>query len=130
MFFWHNRNMKKIDSNEILDRIKYLIKKDYRTQNELAEYLGKSRQFFYDWKKGVALSAEDLLNIANFFGVTMEYLISGEDASINDETAAFIVSTNGLTENQKESIFIALNAQVQYWREINGFNVDPDNKTE
>lgn len=125
--------MKKINSMEILERVKFLIKKDYRTQNELAEYLGKSRQFFYDWKKGVSLSAEDLLNIANFFGVSMEYLISGEDSSIDDETAAFIVSTNGLTDTQKESIFIAINAQVQYWREINGFNktdVDPDNEIE
>ena len=96
--------MEYINYEEILKRLDFMIENDTRSQNELAAYLGKHRQVFYDWKNkpGRKPSLEDLLKIAKFFGVPLEYVISGEETPIDDATAAFLVQTKDLTEEQKK----------------------------
>ena len=98
--------MEDIDFTKIFSRINLLIKSDSRKQQDLFTYLGKSRQVYYQWQKGLyAPSLTDLFKIAKYFGVPLEYIIAGEENPIDDVTAAFIVQTHGLTEEQKK-IFI------------------------
>ena len=111
--------MECIDYKAIFARIKRMIQLDHRTQKELAEYLGKTRQIFYDWQNGANPSLVDLFKISKFFGVPLEYVISGEESPIDDATAAFLVSTKDLTEEQKKIIFASIKAQVDMFKKMN-----------
>ena len=42
--------MENINYENILKRLDFMIENDSRSKNELAAYLGKNRQIFYDWK--------------------------------------------------------------------------------
>ena len=98
-----------------------MIENDNRPQNELAAYLGKNRQIFYDWKhkEGRKPSLEDLLKISKFYGVPLEYVISGEESPIDDATAAFLVQTKDLTDEQKKIVFASIKAQVDIFKQMN-----------
>lgn len=108
-----------VDEKAILGRIQNLIKNDYRPQKELAEYLGKTRQIFYDWQKKFNPTYIDLFKISKYFGVPLEYIISGEESPIDDSTAAFIVQTRELTEEQKKVIYASIKAQVDMFKQMN-----------
>lgn len=110
-----------INYEDILKRLDFMIENDNRPQNELAAYLGKNRQIFYDWKhkEGRKPSLEDLLKISKFYGVPLEYVISGEESPIDDATAAFLVQTKELTEEQKKVIFASIKAQVDMFKQLN-----------
>ena len=119
--FYDNKNMDYINYEDILKRLDFMIENDNRPQNELAAYLGKNRQIFYDWKhkEGRKPSLEDLLKISKFYGVPLEYVISGEESPIDDATAAFLVQTKELTEEQKKVIFASIKAQVDMFKQLN-----------
>ena len=113
--------METIDFNAIFSRIKLLIKTDSRNQQDLFKYLGKTRQVYYQWQRGeYPPTLMDLFKISKYFGVPLEYIISGEESPIDDATAAFIVQTNDLTEEQKKIIFASIKAQVDMFRKMNG----------
>ena len=115
--------MESIDYKGIYQRINLLLMSNKYNASDLAKLLGKKRQLIYNWKYGTMHpTLPDLLKIANFFGVPLEYLISGEESPIDDATAAFIVSTRGLTEEQKKVIFAAIKAQVDMFRKMNEEN--------
>lgn len=113
--------MEYINYENILKRIDFMIENDIRSKNELAAYLGKNRQIFYDWKnkEGRKPSLEDLLKISKFFGVPLEYVLSGEESPVDDITAAFLVQTQGLTEEQKKVVFASIKAQVDMFKQLN-----------
>ena len=59
------------------------------------------------------------MKIAKFFGVPLEYVISGEETPIDDATAAFLVQTKDLTEEQKKVIYASIKAQVDMFKQLN-----------
>lgn len=118
-FFFDNKNMEEIDYKAIFNRIKWMIQNDHRTQKELAEYLGKTRQIFYDWQNNNNPTLIDLFKISKFFGVPLEYIISGEESPIDDATAAFLVQTRELKEEQKKIIYASIKAQVDMFKQLN-----------
>jgi len=111
--------MENIDYKAIFTRIKWMIKNSHKKQQDLADYLGKSRQIFYDWQNESNPSLTDLFRIAKFFGVPLEYVISGEESPIDDATAAFLVSTQDLSEEQKKVIYASIKAQVDMFKKMN-----------
>ena len=112
--------MKEIDYKAIFKRIKWMVENDPRPQKELAEYLDKTRQVFYDWQNSKCNpTLVDLFKISKYFGVPLEYIISGEESPIDDATAAFIVSTQGLKEQQKKIIYASIKAQVDMFKQLN-----------
>lgn len=112
--------METIDFNAIFARIKLLIKSDSRNQQDLFKYLGKTRQVYYQWQRGkYSPSLLDLFKISKYYGVPLEYLISGEESPIDDATAAFLVQTIDLTEEQKKIIYASMKAQVDMFRKLN-----------
>ena len=113
--------MKIIDYNAIFKRIKFLIKNSDKKQQDLSDHLGMTRQIFYDWKNGKSNpTLLDLFKISKYFGVPLEYIISGDESPIDDATAAFIVSTQGLKEQQKKIIYASIQAQVEMFKKMNG----------
>ena len=64
----------------IFERIEELSKERKISQKELAEYLGfSSAQVFTNWKyRGSMPDADVAVKIARLFGVTVEYLVTGE----------------------------------------------------
>ena len=111
--------MKEIDYKAIFQRIKWLIDNDPRPQKALAEYLGKTRQIFHDWQHNNNPTLIDLFKISKYFGVPLEYIISGNESPIDDATAAFIVQTQELTEEQKKVIYASIKAQVDMFKAMN-----------
>ena len=111
--------MECIDYKAIYQRIKWLIKNDSRPQKDLAEHLGKTRQIFHDWQHNNNPTLTDLFKISKYFGVPLEYILSGEEAPIDDATAAFLVQTKDLTEEQKKIIYASIKAQVDMFKQLN-----------
>lgn len=61
---------------DILDRITVLL--DGKDQKELTEYLGLKNVAFSEWKSGKSKSYRKyLIEIANFFDVSLDYLVYG-----------------------------------------------------
>lgn len=115
--------MERIDYKAIVNRIKWMVKNDNRKQKDLSDYLGKTRQVFYDWGKGSSNpTLTDLFKIAKYFGVPLEYVISGEESPIDDVTAAFLVQTKDLSQEQKKIIFASIKAQVDMFKQLNKEN--------
>lgn len=112
--------MENIDYKGIYNRIRLMLDNSDYSVIDLTKHLGKTRQLMYNWQNGkMNPTLPDLLKIANFFGVPLEYLISGEESPIDDATAAFIVSTRGLTEEQKKVIYASIKAQVDMFKQLN-----------
>ena len=65
---------------DILDKILYLLKKNKRRQKELTDFLSLSHNVFTEWKAGRNTSYKRYLpEIAEFFGVSVDYLLGKED---------------------------------------------------
>ena len=112
--------MESIDYKGIYQRIRLMLDSSNCSVVDLANFLGKTRQVVYKWQYGLMHpTLPDLLKMANFFGVPLEYLISGEEAPIDDATAAFLVSTKDLTEEQKKIIYASIKAQVDMFKQLN-----------
>ena len=111
--------MEDLDYKPIIQRIKWLLQNDPRLQKELWDYLGVTRQTIYDWGKRYNPTLSILFQISKYFGVPLEYLIAGEESPIDDATAAFIVQTRDLSEEQKKIIYASINAQVDMFKKLN-----------
>lgn len=73
-----------------IDKIIALLKKQGKCQKDLTDYLGIGQNQFTDWKSGRIKSySKHLGKIAEFFGVSVDYLISDmpidESATIKAE---------------------------------------------
>lgn len=64
---------------DVLNRIMELLERNGRTQKELMDYLGIKKSAFTDWKAGKSRSyLKYASEIADYFGVTTDYLLRGE----------------------------------------------------
>ncbi|MBE9895304.1 helix-turn-helix domain-containing protein [Enterococcus sp.] len=59
----------------VFDRIKFLAKKHSKTMKQVTLDLNYSENYFYSLKKGKQPSAEKLNEIADYFGVSVDYLL-------------------------------------------------------
>lgn len=65
------------------ERFRELRKKSGLSQEELAEKLNVSRQAVSKWETGAAVpTADKLAEIADFFGVTLDMLMRGDNSEI------------------------------------------------
>ena len=74
-----------------------LLKENGLRASDVAKGTGLTSTFFTEWKKGKAKNPnpKNLKKVADFFGVTMDYLMTGEEKEnknedpyyLNDETA-------------------------------------------
>jgi transcriptional regulator with XRE-family HTH domain len=70
------------------ERLERLIKENKTSQTALAEYAGIRRPSISEWKKEGTLPRADVaLKIAEFLGVSVEYLITGAEPAGKPDAA-------------------------------------------
>ena len=70
----------------VFERIKFLAKKHSKTMKQVTIDLGYSENYFYSLKSGKQPSAEKLQEIADYFNVSIDYLLGREER----ETPKFV----------------------------------------
>lgn len=70
----------------VFERIKFLAKKHSKTMKQVTIDLGYSENYFYSLKSGKQPSAEKLTEIADYFNVSVDYLLGREEK----ETPKFV----------------------------------------
>lgn len=93
-----------------MDRVESILKEKRLTQKELAEDLGLRRPTLSDWKKNGAVPAGDIcLRIADYLGVSVEWLVTGKEAALSSEERTLLKQWQVLSEEQKDTIRTLLN---------------------
>lgn len=88
-----------------LNKILKELSTTQKTQKELCDFLGIGKQAFSDWKSGKSSSYMKYLpQIADFFGVSVDYLLGkdspSEQTSTNAMTTAIYKETLSLTAEE------------------------------
>lgn len=117
----------------LFERIKKLAQKRGKNVQQVAQDLGFGINTFYKWKKQ-APNGEYLSRVADYFHVSVDYLLGREDEQemqdqkdlkkfIDDNlNAGMTYDGENLTEEQKERLKVAL-TQV-FWKYKNKFKKD------
>ena len=67
------------------EKLRSLRKKSGLSQEQLAEHLNVSRQAVSKWESGISTPESDkLIAIGEYFGVSIDYLLKGGDASLTE----------------------------------------------
>ena len=100
---------------DVLNRIMELLERNGRNQKELMDYLGIKKSAFTDWKAGKSRSyLKYASEIADYFGVTTDYLLRGE-TNIKEKPTDLVVSGKDkelldliekLTEEQRQMLIL------------------------
>lgn len=89
------------------DRVKKLADKQKISIVELEERLDFSRNSLYAWKRSNP-STEKLEKVADYFGVSTDYLLGRETPTTNepddDLTAFFRISTEGMSDDEVDTL--------------------------
>ena len=100
---------------DILDRISLLL--GNREQKELTNYLGLKSAAFSEWKSGKSKSYRKyLIEISEFFGVSIDYLVYGKEAESifsNSSEEQHIKKYRILDEYGKEIVNAILDIEVK-----------------
>lgn len=96
-----------------MDRVESILKEKRLTQKELAEDLGLRRPTLSDWKKNGAVPAGDIcIRIADYLGVSVEWLVTGKEAALSSEERTLLKQWKVLSEEQKDTIRTLLDKWV------------------
>ena len=96
-----------------MDRVESILKEKRLTQKELAEDLGLRRPTLSDWKKNGAVPAGDIcIRIADYLGVSVEWLVTGKEAALSSEERTLLKQWQILSEEQKDTIRTLLDKWV------------------
>ena len=91
--------MEKID-DAVLERICAIMRKDGWHDKDLIAYLGLTKGTFANWRRNVSNSYLSYIgDIAVFLGVSLEYLVTG-----NDSSDPISNSLGVLSEDEKEML--------------------------
>lgn len=87
------------------NRLAALIKQRGKTQKYVLEQLGISKSTFDGWRqRGSTPNAETVQKIADYFGVSVAYLLGKEDKDSAAEEAGAIPNFEKLTDANKEKV--------------------------
>ena len=64
---------------DFVERVMELIEKEGITKNKLLTSLQLGKNSFVDWSKGSKPNGETVAKIANYFGVSTDYLLTGKE---------------------------------------------------
>ncbi len=107
----------------ISERIFLLLKEKGLTQKALSEYTGISQPAITDWKKkGTNPSADKIVKLSEFLGVSVYYLLTGKEesfpASQNTDIDMLLELYNSLTDFEKGRL---LGNLEEYLKSSNSF---------
>ncbi len=75
--------------NQIIEKILFLLQSSKKKQKDLTDYLGITSNVFTDWKSGRIKSYNKYLpQIAEYFGVSVDYLLGKESAAPTHQRAS------------------------------------------
>ena len=101
--------------SDVVDRIDALLAQRNETRNNL-KALGILHQTISQWStKNRMPRADDLLKIADYLGVSMEYLLTGEVKKLTTDEISIIYKIRMLTTEQKD----LLQNQLDYMVSVN-----------
>lgn len=91
-----------------LEKIKELRKSKKITQSELGKIIGMTATGISYWENGIVEPPINKLNkIANYFGVSINYLLGNE--GIEDKTAALLKRIENVKEQDRDLLYTILN---------------------
>ena len=99
------------NDNPVVDRIDRLLKEQYKTKRELTDSLGLSHATYTRWRYENGKTYMDHIGaIAEFLGVTPNYLIRGDDGEVGVETLSneeieLIMNVRQLPHEKRNLIF-------------------------
>ena len=98
----------------VFERIKFLAKKHSKTMKQVTIDLGYSENYFYSLKSGKQPSAEKLQEIADYFNVSIDYLLGREEketpkhVDLSEEDTVFSFDGKEISkETMRKAIAIA-----------------------
>lgn len=90
---------------EVLNKILDLLKQNKKKQKDLTDFLGVSHNVFTEWKAGRNSSYKrHLPKIAEFFGVSVDYLLGSENSGSNFTYALYNELAHDLSDEQLEQL--------------------------
>ena len=100
-----------ISNREVIDRIDFLLKQRHLKRNAVYDYVGIARNTFSNWSKNenVKIPAQPLFEIAQYFGVSVEYLLTGKEPEEKElvpyDVLELAFEINALPEVYKKIVF-------------------------
>lgn len=114
----------KLSGKDIAARIETLRLDRKETRDEIAALLGKNKQVFIDWRNcDRILSVEDLYKLSIHFGVTMEYIATGNERIISDDSALILSKLQALKPEQRQPLKAMIDGLVEFYQNDNGENL-------
>jgi len=99
------------------DRLQFLIKSNCITQKDLADTLNVKRGSVSNWVTNRRFpDAETLIKIADYFHVTIDFLLRGDDEYLNkeyDEISSLYKKYSDLSEDNKELIDTMIQTMIK-----------------
>lgn len=103
----------------MVDRIRELCRREGINLKRLEEAVGIGNGIIARWNKSVP-SADKLAAVAAFFGVSMEYLLTGketaparEEPELSEDEVILLLAYRSLPEDQKRFVLRQLRAAAQ-----------------
>lgn len=96
----------------VFERVKSLARKHSKTMKQVTMDLNYSENYFYTLKNGKQPSAEKLNEIADYFNVSVDYLLGREDkASLAEKHGVFAFDGDPVTDEEVEFLKSVLAAK-------------------
>ena len=89
---------------DIFDRVRDLAKRDKISISALEKKLGFSNKSLYPHTKDSTIRGDRVVALADYFGVSTDYLLRGKDAEFSQEERQLILVYRSMNEDGKEEL--------------------------
>lgn len=84
----------------ISQRVFYLLEEQNKKQNELSEFTGIPTSTISAWnKRGTNPAADTISTIADFFDVSVDYLLTGKEPNFDEQNNTGNINTGNVTNS-------------------------------
>jgi transcriptional regulator with XRE-family HTH domain len=103
-----------LDVNEFVKRLELCCKEQGLTRTTWAKKIGFPESTIRNWlRNGNMPSAEIVYNFAQYFGVPMEYLLTGEETKLDYIDFVMLLKFKKLSAEQKKMIIAATDSLLK-----------------
>lgn len=103
-----------LDVNEFVKRLELCCKEQGLTRTTWAKKIGFPESTIRNWlRNGNMPSAEIVYNFAQYFGVPMEYLLTGDESKLDDIDFVMLLKFKKLSAEQKKMIIAATDSLLK-----------------